>query len=197
MKRSAAVNGWKSPAWRICRIEIGDVRSAVVERACVQGHAGAAGEIRAEDESSLGRKGRTQRIGHVATGGVRVRKGRARPVGCLDAPFVPVTGAQHEMGPAVAGAPLQACFGGFAVARAEIAARLQVGPESAEFPVGDDVDDPADRVGAVDCGGTVLQDLHAVDHVVRDRIEIDVTWYSGGRSAGDPAPSIDQHQRTF
>lgn len=182
---------------RIGGIELGDVGPTVVKDAVVQRHARAAGMVRPEYEPPLGRERRAQRAGHIATGGVRIGEGGARPGGRLDAAFVAVAGAQHQVGGPVARAPLQPGLGGLAVALREVAAGLQVEPQAAEIPVGDDVDHPADGVGAVDGRGAVLQDLDPLDDVVRNRVQIDVAGYAGGRRTRHPAAAVHQHQRAL
>ena len=73
---------------------------------------------------------------------------------------------------------------------------LNIRFEAGEIAVGDDVDHTADGIGPVDRRGAVLQDLDAVDHVVGQRVEIHCARHAGCGSAGDPAPAVDQDQRT-
>ena len=53
-----------------------------------------------------------------------------------------------------------------------------------------EVDDPGNRVRAVDCGSTTADDFHRLDHRHRNRVEVDDTR----RIRRNHPPAIEQHQ---
>jgi len=62
---------------------------------------------------------------------------------------------------------------------------------------GDDVDDAGDRVRAVDRRRAVLEDLDALDHAERDRVEVGGGRDAAARRAVDPAHAVDQHEHAL
>ncbi len=84
---------------------------------------------------------------------------------------------------------------GLAVAVRQITTRLRIDSQAFVVLPRDDVDNAADRVGAVDRRCPVLEDLDPFDDIIGNRIEIHRAGNAGCRRAGDPAPTVHQHQR--
>src|SRR5690606_20782057 len=111
---------------------------------------------------------------------------RPRAVGRLDATFLDVGGAQHEVRRFVTATPQPRNFIGLAVVLTKVAAYLRVDPETFEVRVRDDVDYTADGVRAIDRRRTILQHFDPLDDVRRHRIEVHCRGHSRRRGAGHP-----------
>ncbi len=97
----------------------------------------------------------------------------------------------------VASAPESRYLGGFAVIFREISTRLDIEPETLEVGVGDDVDNTANGVRAVNGRCSVLQYLDALYHIGGQGIQVNGAWYSGSRSPRNPAFSVDEYERAL
>ena len=97
----------------------------------------------------------------------------------------------------VTATPEQAKIARPSVAVAEILTRLSGQPEALEVAVGDDIHNTTDRVGAINGGRAILQDLDTLDYIVGDRVEVDCTWHTGRRCARNPALAVNKHERAF
>ena len=168
---------------------------AVVQRAVVQRDVGAA-EVRPENEPPLRREGRAAAI--LATRAERAGERRLGAIRGVDLAFVDVGEARQHAPPARFSAPPERVEPRRrAIAFGEIAARLQGNAQAVESVARDDVDHAADGIRAVDRRGAVVEYLDALDDAGRQRVEIHRARHSGGGCAGDPAPPIDQHQRSL
>jgi hypothetical protein len=76
-------------------------------------------------------------------------------------------------------------------------AGVRGGHRPVELLARDDVDDARDRVRAVDRRRAILEDLDAVDHGERDRVEVGRRGDTAGRRAVDPAHAVDQHEHAL
>ena len=176
------------------RIE-GRSANAVVQRAVVQRQIGAA-EVRPQHEAALGREGRAAAV--LAAGAERRGECRLGAVRGVHRAFVDVGDAGQDAVPAHVPAPPERIEPRRrAIAFAQIAAGARREAQAVERLAGDDVDDAADGVRAVDRRRAVVEQLDALDHRGGQRVEVHRARHPGGGSAGDPAPPVHQHQRAL
>ena len=137
---------------------------------------------------------RKARAGRLAGGGIRLREKRQAASAGADRVLADIIAADDELERSVrAIAPADLVILGEAVA-AVVNAELGRGLDPGLAALGDDVDDPGDRVGAVNGRGAVLEDLDPLDRAFRNRVEIGRAGDSARRGAEHVAKAIDQDE---